>query len=103
MARAELARKVGVGASAAVQWEQAEATSPSVRHLIAIAQITDVSFEWLATGRGSARLGGAHETSAIHPGSVAHDLFEEHLLALARKIPRAHREALLHYLQISYG
>lgn len=52
MSRAHLARRIGVVASAAVQWELPNGTSPRLRHLVAIAEITGVSFEWLATGRG---------------------------------------------------
>jgi transcriptional regulator with XRE-family HTH domain len=103
MSRAQLARNVGVGASAAVQWELARGTSPSVANLIAIAQVTDVSFEWLATGRGSARLPAAGEEFAIHRDCMAFDLFEEQILVLARKIPRAHREHLIQYLTAVYS
>jgi DNA-binding transcriptional regulator YiaG len=52
MSRAHLARRIGVVASAAVQWELPKGTSPRLRHLVAIAEVTGVSFEWLATGRG---------------------------------------------------
>lgn len=103
MSRAELAREVGVGTSAAVQWEQIKGTSPSVANLATLAQITDVSFEWLATGRGSARLGVANEPSAIHKDCMAHDLFEEQILCVARKVPRAHREHLMRFLMAVYS
>ena len=103
MSRAELARKVGVGTSAAVQWEQTKGTSPSVANLATIAQVTDVSFEWLATGRGPARLTHAAEPFAIHKDCMAHDLFEEQILCLARKVPRAHRELLMRYLTAVYS
>ena len=102
MSRAELARKVGVGTSAAVQWEQVKGTSPSVANLVTIAQVTDVAFEWLATGRGPARLGMTQEPFAIHKDCMAHDLFEEQILCLARKVPRTHREHLLRYLIAVY-
>ena len=103
MSRAELARKVGVGASAAVQWEQAHGTSPSVANLARIAQVADVSFEWLTTGRGRARLGEDVEAPVFHKDCIAQDLFEEHVLSLARKIPQAHREHLLKFLQAVYS
>jgi transcriptional regulator with XRE-family HTH domain len=102
LSRSELARRVGVGPSAAIQWELPKGTAPSVKHLIAIAETTDVSFEWLTTGRGSARLGMTHEIPAISPDCFAHDLFEEELLKLARRVPGRHRDALLRYLQLVY-
>lgn len=102
MSRAELARLVGVGASAAVQWEQPKGTSPSVANLIAIAHATHVSFEWLATGRGMARVREDGEVSALHKDCIAHDLYEETLLVLGRNVPRPQREPLLHFLRAAY-
>ena len=102
LSRAQLARKVGVSASAAVQWERPHGTSPSAANLIAIAHATDVSFEWLSTGRGSARVSGDHEAPAIHRDCMAHDLYEEEILSLARKVPHAQREHLIQYLRSVY-
>jgi transcriptional regulator with XRE-family HTH domain len=91
-----------VSASAAVQWERPKGTSPSAAKLIAIAKITEVSFEWLSTGRGAPRLGSEHETSALSRDCIAYDLFEERVLALARRLPHAHRDAFLDYLEKVY-
>lgn len=102
MSRAELARLVGVGASAAVQREQPKGTLPSGANLIAIAYATDVSFEWLATGRGMARVRADGEISAIHRDCIAHDLYEETLLVFGRNVPRSQREPLLHFLRAAY-
>jgi transcriptional regulator with XRE-family HTH domain len=102
MTRAELARRVGVGASAAVQWEQARGTAPNVSNLVRIAQVTDVSFEWLSTGRGHARIGGEHDSPTIHRDCMAMDLYEESMLAIARKVPSTHREHLLAFLRTIY-
>jgi transcriptional regulator with XRE-family HTH domain len=103
LSRAQLARKVGVSASAAVQWERPHGTLPSAANLIAIAKITDVSFEWLSTGRGMPRLHGDHETPAISRECMAHDLFEERVLLLARKLPHTHRDAFLQYFEKVYS
>jgi transcriptional regulator with XRE-family HTH domain len=102
LSRSDLARRIGVGPSAAIQWENPQGTAPNVRHLIAIAEITDVSFEWLATGRGPARLGTGSEIPAVDPECFAHDLFEEEMLRVARQVPMRHRDALLRYLQLLY-
>jgi hypothetical protein len=85
-----------------VQWEQPKGTSPSVANLIAIAYATDVSFEWLATGRGMARVRADGEVSAIHRDCMAHDLYEESILVLARNVPRPQREPLLNFLRAAY-
>ena len=47
-----LATAVGVQRSAVSHWESAQAKNPSVSHLRAVALVTRVQFEWLATGRG---------------------------------------------------
>ena len=97
--RAELARRVGVEPSAAVQWERKPGTSPSVTNLAKIASITGVAFEWLATGRGTSRLLATRETSAISIESFAHNLFEERLLEIARLIPPKARDSLVRFLE----
>jgi len=71
--------------------------------LIAIAKIADVSFEWLSTGRGLPRVGGNEETPAISRDCMAHDLFEERVLLIARKLPHAHRDAFLDYFEKVYS
>ncbi len=50
----DLAKKVGVTPAAISQYESAaeSSTEPSIKNLGKIAKILDVSFEWLATGRG---------------------------------------------------
>lgn len=96
--RAELARQVGVAASAAVQWENVGGTIPAVENLIKIAKLTGVAFEWLATGRGASRVQPPYETPAVEIASFAHNLFEERLLLLARSLPRKAHEPLLDFL-----
>lgn len=51
--QSELADRIGVTRSAVANWEISSRAKPSVGNLVAIAIATDVSFEWLATGRGS--------------------------------------------------
>jgi transcriptional regulator with XRE-family HTH domain len=99
LSKAELARRVGVCASAAVQWEHPRGTAPNAGNLSKIAQITNVAHEWLATGRGSARL--MHDddgTPALMPGAIATTLFEERLLEVARRLPVNRHEPLLEFL-----
>jgi transcriptional regulator with XRE-family HTH domain len=96
--RAELARRVGVSASATVQWEQSDGTTPSVDHLFKIAEQTRVSFEWLTTGRGSPSYIG-DETAAVDVTFFALTLFEEELLDLSRKLPRKSQQAFLQFLR----
>src|SRR5689334_9151922 len=87
LTKTELARRVGVCLSAVVQWEHPEGTAPSVRNLARVAEVTDVAFEWLATGRGPARVATGDGTPAIEPAAIATTLFEERLLQIARLLP----------------
>lgn len=96
--RAELARKVGVKPSAAVQWEQIGGTSPSTPNLIRLAKLTNVSFEWLATGRGSLQYRAAEQDVAIDMGSFAQNSFEERLLQLARLMPTSAHDPLVRFI-----
>lgn len=50
LSQAEAGRQLGVTRSGVSQWENGH-TYPSVRHLAAMAELYDVSSEWLATGR----------------------------------------------------
>ena len=103
VSRAELARQVGVKPSAAVQWEHEDGTAPSVRNLIKIATATEVSFEWLATGRGMARPQSLEQKPAVSTEDFAHNFFEEQMLALARDIPARWREPLVQFLRSMLG
>ena len=98
LTKAELARRVGVCLSAAVQWEHPDGTLPNATNLARAAQVTGVAFEWLATGRGPARLSAADGPPAIEPAMIASTLFEERLLEIARRLPSQHHEALLDFL-----
>ena len=98
LTKAELARRVGVCLSAAVQWEHPDGTLPNATNLARAAQVTGVAFEWLATGRGPARLSASDGPPAIEPAMIASTLFEERLLEIARRLPSQHHEPLLVFL-----
>lgn len=91
LTKAELARRVGVCLSAAVQWELPKGTSPNVNNLVKIATIAGVGFEWLATGRGSPKIDDPLQVIAS-----ADDLaFEVRLLVAGRAVSRERREDLI--------
>jgi len=93
LTKAELARRVGVCLSAAVQWELPKGTSPTVNNLVKIATIAGVAFEWLATGRGSPKLPGPLQIVAS-----ADDLeYETRLLVTVRGIARDQREVVIDF------
>ena len=90
--QAGLAAQVGVHRSAVAQWEQRQGTTPSVTHLAKIAEALDVSFEWLATGRGRMKLGAAYEAGERIPVEFARDEMEELILSASRHL-NAHKQA----------
>jgi len=98
LTQAAFAKALGVGASAVAQWELPKGTSPTIRHLIDMAALSGVAFEWLATGRGPAGL-GSHETPAVDAISFTADHNEDRLLAAYRRIPARKREAFVRWME----
>jgi transcriptional regulator with XRE-family HTH domain len=98
LTKTELARRVGVGASAVVQWEHPDGTAPNATNLARVALATDVAFEWLATARGSHRVKSGDGPPALEPGAIAVTLFEERLLQVARRLPSHRHDSLIEFL-----
>lgn len=53
LSQQELASRLGISRGAVSNWENDGGTLPATERLQRIAVVTGVSFEWLATGRGS--------------------------------------------------
>lgn len=96
MTKADLARRVGVCLSAAVQWEHPKGTSPTVSNLVLIATATEVAFEWLATGRGPRDL---VDTLIAPPGGEEDIELETRLLQATRGMTRERRESVIAFAQ----
>lgn len=99
LSQAALARRLGVVPSAVAQWEGRRGTSPTAGNLARIAEVTGVSFEWLATGRGASAL-PITELPAVAPESIAQDMIEERLLLSFRKLPQRKREPFVRWLEL---
>lgn len=98
ISQTELARRIGVSASAVAQWEHPSGTQPSLQSLIRILEITGVSPDWLVMGRTAhvAGIGGhAQEVPAISFEIYAHSAQEENLLTVFREIPTRKRSLLI--------
>jgi transcriptional regulator with XRE-family HTH domain len=94
-----LALNLGVTRSAVVNWECADGVFPASRRLAKLAELTNVSFEWLATGRGVIDHNN-HEDSdvpAIEAEMVYDELERRMLDAFRRMTPSARRQAVLQY------
>lgn len=99
LTQAELAGRIGVKRSAVTQWEQIGGTTPSIRHLIEIAEYTGVHLEWLALGRGPERMATGADASAggTHDAQLV-DEEERMLLARFRRLSLSKRRNLLDML-----
>ncbi|MEZ5461639.1 helix-turn-helix domain-containing protein [Dokdonella sp.] len=98
LTQAALAKAIGVQPSAVAQWELPNGTSPTVSHLLSVADACCVAFEWLATGRGVA---GAQpsEIAAVDSSSFAADHLEERLLLAFRRVPSRKRETFVAWME----
>jgi transcriptional regulator with XRE-family HTH domain len=104
ISQAELARQTGVTASAVSQWEHPEGTTPDLARLVGIASATNVSLDWLVSGReralraNAASEARAADTPAVMPEMFAHDILEEKLLEQFRAIHPKARELLVNLI-----
>lgn len=100
LTQAELAGRIGVKRSAVTQWEQADGTTPSIRHLIEIAEYTGVHLEWLAVGRGPERMaeGGGESAETSSPDTQPLDEEERALLQRFRRLSMSKRRNVLDML-----
>jgi len=102
LTQAELASRLGVGPSAVAQWELPNGTAPTVSHLAEVAVLCNVSFEWLATGRGAPTGASDTEVAAIDASQIALDPLEDRLLLAFRRTPARKREAIVRWLEDLY-
>lgn len=97
MTQAELASQLKVSRSAVGNWESPTGIMPSTTRMITIALVTDVSFEWLATGRH-----GLDVVPAIAPQSsveMVDDPHERRLLLAYRTCRAATRKLVLQIVE----
>lgn len=101
--QSQLALRLNLRRSAVSQWESALGTTPSVSHLIGIAMETGVSFEWLATGRGSARLADDAQEATVMIGEFAQDELESRGLVALRQLTRQRKRMAVAIVELLGG
>jgi transcriptional regulator with XRE-family HTH domain len=100
LSQTQLAECLGIRRSAVSQWESCEHKYPSFRHLQALAEATNTSFEWLATGRGTMRLDGAVVDAVPAVDCLlVEDALERRLLQAFRAAPARARVALVECIE----
>jgi len=86
LSQAQLASMLGVSRGACGQWEQGVST-PCVAHMAELARVTEVSFEWLATGRGNFETDiDMEQTSATASSKPTEAIAGRHLTGDLREI-----------------
>ncbi len=97
MTQRQLAEQIKVGRSAVANWESATGISPASTRLLDIALVTGVSYEWLATGRGSA----AHELEHLAvDAELVDDPIERRLLSAFRACKAATKRMVLSMMEV---
>jgi transcriptional regulator with XRE-family HTH domain len=96
MSQANLARAIGVDRSCVGHWEGLHGTHPGPARLAELARVLVISYEWLATGRGSITLG--HNPTDDIPASFGRLVDDPETLRLLRawdSIPMRSRCAII--------
>ncbi|HEY0204869.1 MAG TPA: helix-turn-helix domain-containing protein [Acetobacteraceae bacterium] len=88
-----LATRYAVARETARKWLTGLAL-PELNRIIELAKDFNVSFEWLATGRGQVQL-GVKETSAVYQRLTGN---EDRMLVAFRKLPESKRQLLVEFL-----
>lgn len=98
MTQLALADLVGVTRTAVTNWEIASRPNPCAAHMAAIAVVTDVQFEWLATGRGAMQPSVFGADNVLSFGETTKNAQERQLLRDFRSVPDDMRGVVLTFL-----
>lgn len=79
-------------------WERGSGHQPTSFNLQQLSVVMEVSYEWLATGRGAMQL-SSEEVSAVRLDCFAQSEAEEQLLLAFRMVPERRRLAVMDYAQ----
>lgn len=89
-----LADLIGVSRSALAQWET-DMSRPSLDNLRKIAEVMEVSFEWLATGRGNQYL-------TVDANQISDDKLDDEITRLLSRLHTGHKKALLDVIRVMH-
>ncbi len=96
----EMSERIGVTRGAVANWESVGAIAPTVEHMLKLAQLTRVNFEWLATGHGAMTLTETASRQAPPAPDVVRDGDERWLLQLFRQVPKRQRTLVLDVVEL---
>lgn len=99
MTQSDLAQRLGVSRTAVVNWESGtNRARPSSERLEEICRLTEVAWEWLATGRGQSAL--SEENRLAVDGELVEDPIERRLLQAFRGRDARIKQAVLTLLEV---
>ena len=96
-----LAEEIGVRQTSVSAWERGS-SDPATENMSRVAQVLDVSFEWLATGKGEMEV--VYQPVRINTAEPLpkYEIYSDEqleFLALFDKLPRGKREVLLTFMR----
>lgn len=98
LSQSKAAEGLGVHRGTVGHWERGAGHRPTSGNLMQLAMLLAVSYEWLATGRGSMQL-SSDDVPAARLDYFAQSDDEEALLLAFRKLPVHRREAVVDLAQ----
>lgn len=103
LSQMQLAEKLSVTRGAVANWEAASRVNPATARLEQIALITQISYEWLATGRGRmTHRSNPHDRPTMDADLVC-DATERRLLQAFREAPALFKLLLLQAVESHAG
>ncbi|MGS1080287.1 helix-turn-helix domain-containing protein [Pseudoxanthomonas beigongshangi] len=100
LSQQELSERIGVTRGAVANWESDSEITPTVEHMIQLALLTGVNFEWLATGRDARNDDQIASQPVVAPEEFARDSDERCLLQLFREAPKQQRSLILDVVEV---
>jgi len=100
LSQQELSERIGVTRGAVANWESDSEITPTVEHMIQLALLTGVNFEWLATGRDARNDDQMASQPIVAPEEFARDSDERCLLQLFREAPKQQRSLILDVVEV---
>ncbi len=98
-----LAEKLGVKRSAVANWEAVDGANPSGANLERLAAVLEVSYEWMATGRGEMKLPPHWHDVPAADAELVENPFERRLLKAWRALPAKPRILFLELAEAYQG
>ena len=100
LSQSALAERLKVQRSAVSNWESANDIHPSLQNLIALAKVCEVSFEWLATGRGRMSVDDELVDIPTADAELIDQREERELLAIYRSLPHTKQRLVVEVLRV---